>query len=28
LEEAIGMQTGAQLQSMFVTILAFGVPGL
>jgi hypothetical protein len=27
-EEAIGMQTGAQLQSMFVTILAFGVPGL
>ncbi len=27
LEEAIGMQTGAQLWSLFVTILAFGVPG-
>ncbi len=26
LEEAVGMQTGAQLQSLFVTILAFGVP--
>jgi hypothetical protein len=27
LEEAIGMQTGAQLRSLFVTILAFSVPG-
>ncbi len=27
LEEAIGMQTGAQLRSLFVTILAFGVLG-
>ncbi len=27
LEEAIGMQTGAQLRSLFVTILTFGVPG-
>jgi hypothetical protein len=27
LEEAVGMQTGAQLQSLFVTILAFGVLG-
>jgi hypothetical protein len=27
LEEAVGMQTSAQLQSLFVTILAFGVPG-
>jgi hypothetical protein len=27
LEEAIGMQIGAQLRSLFVTILAFGVPG-
>ncbi len=27
LEEAIGMQIGAQLQSLFVTILAFGIPG-
>jgi len=26
LEEAVGMQIGAQLQSLFVTILAFGVP--
>ncbi len=26
LEEAIGMRTGAQLRSLFVTILAFGVP--
>jgi molybdopterin-biosynthesis enzyme MoeA-like protein len=26
LEEAVGMQTGAQLRSLFVTILAFGVP--
>ncbi len=26
LDEAIGMQTGAQLRSLFVTILAFGVP--
>jgi len=26
LEEAVGMRTGAQLQSLFVTILAFGVP--
>ncbi len=27
LEEAVGMQTGAQLRSLFMTILAFGVPG-
>ncbi len=27
LEEVVGMQTGAQLSSFFVTILAFGVPG-
>jgi len=27
LEEAIGMQIGAQLRSLFVTILAFSVPG-
>jgi len=27
LEEVVGMQTGAQLRSLFVTILAFGVPG-
>jgi len=27
LEEAVGMQTSAQLRSLFVTILAFGVPG-
>jgi hypothetical protein len=27
LEEAVGMQTGVQLWSLFVTILAFGVPG-
>ncbi len=27
LEEVVGMQTGAQLQSLFGTILAFGVPG-
>ncbi|KAH9570040.1 hypothetical protein CY35_02G018900 [Sphagnum magellanicum] len=27
LEEAIGMQTGAQLRSLFMTILTFGVPG-
>jgi hypothetical protein len=27
LEEAVGMQTGAQLRSLFVTILAFNVPG-
>jgi hypothetical protein len=27
LEEAVGMQIGAQLQTLFVTILAFGVPG-
>jgi hypothetical protein len=27
LEEAVGMQIGAQLRSLFVTILAFGVPG-
>jgi hypothetical protein len=27
LEEAVGMQTGAQLRSLFVTILAFGIPG-
>jgi len=26
LEEEVGMQTGAQLRSLFVTILAFGVP--
>jgi hypothetical protein len=26
LEEAIGMRTGVQLRSLFVTILAFGVP--
>jgi hypothetical protein len=26
LEEAVGMRTGAQLRSLFVTILAFGVP--
>jgi hypothetical protein len=26
LEEAIGMRIGAQLRSLFVTILAFGVP--
>jgi hypothetical protein len=26
LEEVVGMQTSAQLQSLFVTILAFGVP--
>jgi len=26
LEEAVGMRTSAQLQSLFVTILAFGVP--
>jgi hypothetical protein len=26
-KEAVDMQTGAQLQSLFVTILAFGVPG-
>jgi hypothetical protein len=26
LEEAVGMQTSAQLRSLFVTILAFGVP--
>ncbi len=27
LEKAVGMQIGAQLRSLFVTILAFGVPG-
>jgi hypothetical protein len=27
LEEAVGMQTGVQLRFLFVTILAFGVPG-
>jgi hypothetical protein len=27
LEEVVGMQTRAQLRSLFVTILAFGVPG-
>jgi hypothetical protein len=27
LEEAVGMQTGAQLRFLFVTILVFGVPG-
>ncbi len=27
LEEAVGMQTCAELRSLFVTILAFGVPG-
>ncbi len=27
MEEAVGMQTGAQLLSLFVTILAFNVPG-
>ncbi len=27
MEEAVGMQTSAQLRSLFVTILAFGVPG-
>jgi len=27
LEEVVGMQTCAQLRSLFVTILAFGVPG-
>jgi hypothetical protein len=27
LEEEIGMQTGVQLRSLFVTILAFGIPG-
>jgi hypothetical protein len=26
LEEAVGMQTGARLRSLFVTILAFGIP--
>jgi len=26
LKEAVSMQTGAQLRSLFVTILAFGVP--
>jgi hypothetical protein len=26
LEKAVGMQTGAQLRSLFVTVLAFGVP--
>jgi hypothetical protein len=26
LEEVVGMQIGAQLQFLFVTILAFGVP--
>jgi hypothetical protein len=27
LKEVVGMQTGAQLRFLFVTILAFGVPG-
>ncbi len=27
LEEAVGMQIGAQLRSLFVIILAFGIPG-
>jgi hypothetical protein len=27
LEETVSMQTGAQLQFLFVTILAFGIPG-
>jgi hypothetical protein len=26
-KEVVGMQTGAQLRSLFVTILTFGVPG-
>ncbi len=27
LEEAVGMQTSVQLRSLFMTILAFGIPG-